>query len=119
MTEDGYVLSVYRIPGLLAENLDIQDTVGFREKPAVYFQHGILDSASAWIVHHSNLAPAFVAARAGYDVWLNNSRGNTYSRKHLYLNPDKDKEQFWDFDWEEMGRYDVPAVVDYILSGKA
>jgi len=21
---------------------------------------------------------------------------------------------YWDFDWQEMGRYDVPAALDYI-----
>ena len=73
------------------------------EKPAVYFQHGILDSANAWVMHYSDIAPAFVASRAGYDVWLNNSRGNTFSRRHISMDPDADKEAFWNFGWEEMG----------------
>lgn len=24
-------------------------------------------------------------------------------------------DEYWDFSWHEMGKYDVPAVVDYIL----
>ena len=99
VTEDGYVLAVYRIPGLLSEEKDIFETDIFSHKPAVLFQHGIMDSAYAWVMHYSDLAPAFVAARAGYDVWLNNSRGNTYSRKHLRWDPDTDKDKFWNFDW--------------------
>jgi hypothetical protein len=55
-----------------------------------------------------------MAAQAGHDVWLANSRGNTYSRRHTNLNPDEDSE-FWNFSWEEIGKYDVPAVIDYIL----
>jgi esterase/lipase superfamily enzyme len=23
--------------------------------------------------------------------------------------------KFWDFSWEEVGKYDAPAVIDYIL----
>ena len=69
-------------------------------------------------MNYSDVSPAFVASRAGYDVWINNSRGNTYSRKHIFLDPDNDSAEFWDFGWEEMGRFDIPAVVDYILDQK-
>ena len=81
-------------------------------------QHGILDSANSWVMHYADVAPAFVAARNGYDVWLGNSRGNTYSRKHVSLNPDKhhDKKAFWSFDWEQMGKYDLPAAFDYVTA---
>jgi lysosomal acid lipase/cholesteryl ester hydrolase len=60
------------------------------------------------------VAPAFVAARAGYDVWLGNSRGNTFSNKHTTLDPDHDAEKYWDFSWYEMGMFDQPANIDYI-----
>ena len=45
----------------------------------------------------ADTAPAFVAARAGYDVWLGNSRGNKYSRSHVKLDPYYS--EFWMFDW--------------------
>ncbi|KAG0712969.1 Lipase 1 [Chionoecetes opilio] len=54
------------------------------------------------------------ALDAGYDVWLTNARGNTYSRAHTFLNP-QDKE-FWQFSWHEMGIYDLPAVTDHVLN---
>ena len=125
MTEDGYILAVYRIPGKLGtedpfQDVDIEIELANDEvdKPAVLFQHGILDSANAWIMHYSDLSPAFIAAEAGYDVWLNNSRGNTFSRRHVRWSPDHDKNEFWAFDWQEMGKYDMPAVIDYILDKK-
>jgi lysosomal acid lipase/cholesteryl ester hydrolase len=91
VTEDGYILSVYRIPGKLGE---APPEVA---KPPVYMQHGLLDSAYAWIMNYADVAPAFVASSNGYDVWLNNTRGNYYSRSHVSLDPDK--EPFWNFDW--------------------
>jgi lysosomal acid lipase/cholesteryl ester hydrolase len=50
-------------------------------------------------MNYANVAPAFVAVRDGYDVWLGNSRGNTYSCKHVSLDPWKNEKKFWDFDW--------------------
>jgi len=46
-------------------------------------------------------------------VWMGNNRGNWFSQNHTEFSP-KQKE-FWDFDFEEMGIYDVPAEIDYIL----
>ncbi|CAL1280059.1 unnamed protein product [Larinioides sclopetarius] len=46
---------------------------------------------------------------------MGNTRGNTYSRKHVKYTPDMDK--FWENStFSEMGYYDVPAMIDYVLS---
>ena len=109
VTDDGYILDVFRIPGLMSAEGEENTT-----RPPILFQHGILDSAFCWIINYADVAPAFVAARAGYDVWLGNSRGNTYSRSHVSLDPDHNEKKFWDFSWYEMGAYDLPAVIDEI-----
>lgn len=44
-----------------------------------------------------------------------NFRGNTYSRSHTFLDPDVDAKEFWDFSWHELGVYDLPSMIDYIL----
>lgn len=58
--------------------------------------------------------PAYLLADLGYDVWLSNVRGNTYGRKHQTLNPDKDSD-FWQWSFHEIGMFDFPATIDYIL----
>jgi len=41
---------------------------------------------------------AFQLSDLGFDVWLGNSRGNTYSRKHVSLNADEDL-GYWNFSY--------------------
>ena len=97
VTEDGYILTVFRIPGMEGE------TISDSPKPVVFMQHGLMDAADAWVMNWADVAPAFVTSRAGYDVWLGNTRGNTYSRAHVSLDPERNKRQFWAYDFEQMG----------------
>jgi len=111
-TEDGYILTIFRIPGLIGE------AAPATPKPVVFMQHGLMDAADAWVMNWPDVAPAFVTARAGYDVWLGNTRGNTYSRAHVKYDPDGwiSREKFWAYDFEQMGTYDIPADLNYITN---
>lgn len=66
-----------------------------------------------WVYNEPSVAPAFVLADAGYDVWMGNNRGTRWSQTHSTLS-NKDK-AFWDFTWEEMGTHDSPAIINAIL----
>lgn len=77
-------------------------------------QHGLNCSCTDWILNDKN-SLAFILVDHGYDIWMNNTRGNRYSRHHQFLDPDLDKKQFWDYSFEDMGKYDLPALFNYVL----
>jgi pimeloyl-ACP methyl ester carboxylesterase len=108
-TEDGYILELYRIPGTINE----VQMEGASPKPAVLLQHAMECDMMEWVLNDYERAPAFILAREGYDVWLGNNRGTKYGLQHVSLDPKS--AAFWDHDWEQMGVYDVPAIVDKIL----
>nr|CAD7266673.1 unnamed protein product [Timema shepardi] len=104
LTEDGYILTLHRIPG---SGLSPPRP----GKKPVLLQHGILSCSVDWIIMPNGLG--YLLADAGYDVWMGNSRGNTYSSSHVELSIEDP--EFWKFSWHEMGIYDLPATIDYIL----
>lgn len=76
----------------------------------IYLQHGLADSSDTWIVNEEHLAPAFILANRGFDVWVGNSRGNRYSTHKMSKTP----LNFWEFSFHEIGIYDLPAAFKYI-----
>jgi predicted alpha/beta hydrolase len=59
---------------------------------------------------------AFRLIDKGFDVWINNSRGTTYSKEHQFLDPVKQEKEYYDFSFHEIGIYDIPAVFKFVLS---
>lgn len=143
-TEDGYILSVHRIvhPLLSSNDNNIHDASrtetrgSLKKRGVVLLQHGLMSTAHDFVINNlsgfidelieeddsylekndSSLVKnnlGFELAKRGYDVWLANSRGNIYSRNHTTLDPDHDS-KFWDFTYDEMIKYDLPATIDYI-----
>ncbi|XP_015455320.1 lipase member J isoform X2 [Pteropus alecto] len=108
VTEDGYILGLYRIPYGKTKIYN-----NSAQRLVVYLQHGLLTSASSWISNLPNNSLGFILADAGYDVWMGNSRGTTWSRKHMYLKTNS--KEFWAFSFDEMAKYDLPASIDFIV----
>lgn len=112
LTHQGYILEVHRIV-----------TPYFKRKTChpVILQHGLTGTSSNFIMAspHVPLAPnvvgqnlGFELAKRGRDVWLSNYRGNDYGMQHVSLS--SSDEQFWNFTFDEISRFDMPAVIDYV-----
>ena len=106
ITEDGYVLTLHRIPFGKTQ-------LAKTNRPVVFLQHGLLCSSSNWVTNLPSQSLAFILADAGYDVWMGNVRGNTYSSAHVRYNQRDAK--YWSFSWDEMAKYDLPAMINYAL----
>jgi len=122
-TPDGFVLGLHRIPFGLdsidgAEENSIDDKTPNQRaeiRPAVLILHGFMQSSEAFVCRkdpHNSLP--MVLANAGFDVWLGNNRGNKYSYKHIRHSPQD--EEFWNWSLDEIVRYDVPSMIEYVLS---
>jgi len=106
-TGDGYILELHRIPH--GKNGSKNE-----DRPVIFLQHGLLCSSADWVVNPPKGSLGFLLSDAGFDVWLGNSRGNTYSNTHKKYSIKSD--EYWKFSWDEMAAKDMPAVVDYIIS---
>mmetsp|Transcript_20030 Transcript_20030/g.17706 ORF Transcript_20030/g.17706 Transcript_20030/m.17706 type:complete len:439 (+) Transcript_20030:12-1328(+) len=113
ITEDGYILSAHRLPGKQSDK--IKDLIG---RPPVMLQHGLLDNSATFTIGAFNRSLPYLLSEAGYDVWMTNTRGNFNSYEHS--NP-KDysvfdqHSKYWNFTFDQMAIYDLPANIDYIL----
>ena len=103
-TDDFYVLKVFRINyGDAPPN----------EKKTVFLQHGLFADASTWVIHKEE-SLAFRLAKAGYDVWLGNNRGNIYSHFNTKISFEKDPKDFFNYSFYDLGKHDAPAQIDMV-----
>jgi len=102
-TQDGYILRLERIPNRGSNKV-------------LYLQHGVMDSAFAWVANGAGNALAFRAYDAGYDVYLGNFRGvalrRNSTRRHVDENISND--DYWDFSVNEHAMQDIPAFVEKV-----
>ncbi|KFQ88784.1 Lipase member M, partial [Phoenicopterus ruber ruber] len=123
VTVDGYYLTMQRIPHG-RDNPGSMSTSHQAEahgssmfcpppKPAVLLQHGLVLEGSSWVTNLPSRSLGFILADAGYDVWIGNSRGNSWSRKHKAF--EFHHQEYSAYSFHEMAMYDLPATINYIL----
>ncbi|VAI78297.1 unnamed protein product [Triticum turgidum subsp. durum] len=108
-TEDGYILSLKRIPH--GHDTDNSTRDQKTRQPILLF-HGLFVDGVSWLLGTPEQSLGFILADGGFDVWLANTRGTNTSRKHTSLSP-KDP-AFWDWSWDQIAEYDLPAVLEFV-----
>ncbi|XP_035714197.1 lipase 3 isoform X2 [Folsomia candida] len=108
-TEDGYILGIYRIPFSPKSPL-VEGVV----KKSVVLGHGLLANGLSYLQQGDSRNLAMILADSGFDVYIVNFRGNSYSQGHI--NPDMtlDNWKYWDFSFHEMGIFDLPAIIETV-----
>lgn len=75
--------------------------------------HGLMADMQFWLANDADRAPPFILVDAGYDVWLGNNRGNRFAQTHITMN--KSQQEFWEFNYIDMGVHDTPVFIDFVL----
>ncbi|KAL7041840.1 hypothetical protein ACKWTF_000922 [Chironomus riparius] len=102
-TEDGYILKLHRIIPKSPNG-----------KSPILIMHGILATAADFLVTGQDVGLGYLLSDYGYDVWLGNWRGSKHSPNHK--NFSSLSKNYWSFSWHEMGYYDLPSIIDYVLN---
>jgi len=107
-TSDGFVLRLYRIPYGKTNS-----TKYSKDKPVVLLHHGVTLASSSFVCLDPASSMGFYLADAGFDVWMANTRGNTYSRGNRF-NRDTDA-AYWYQSMDELALIDLPTQIDEVL----
>ncbi|KAL6452719.1 YEH2 Sterol esterase 2 [Candida maltosa Xu316] len=110
-TVDGFILTMHRI-------IDPKETDEQRQhrKPC-FLQHGLLSCSGTWIVSGKN-SLGYYFHEQGFDVWLGNNR-SWFVPKHSTLTGNLfNNEKYWAWSVQELGYYDLPAMIEAVLANK-
>lgn len=101
ITEDRYINTVW-----------ILNSKTKRNGKSIILQHGLLDGAWTWLILGEK-SLAYILAEEGYTVYLHYIRGSQFSKSHLDYNTGLNSD-YWDFSFDEMAEFDLPALIEYV-----
>ncbi|KAI3854924.1 hypothetical protein MKX03_009082 [Papaver bracteatum] len=102
-TEDGYILSLQRVNSAKGN---------VKTKEPAFLQQGLFMDGASWFLDSPKESLGFILADNGYDVWVGNTRGTRYSRRHKNL--DASFPLYWDYSWDDMALSDLPAYINFV-----
>ena len=77
--------------------------------------HGLLDLGGTWFFNEGTKALGPLLAANCNDLWVGNNRGTVNSYRYVNDTLTDNDAKYWDFSFDEMGMYDLPAFVDFVL----
>lgn len=110
-TEDGYILTLHRL-------INPKETEEDRKtRKPILFQHGLLSCSGAYLTPGTN-SLAYYFLETGYDVWMGNNR-SWFDVVHTTMKGNlMNSEEYWDWDIRELAYYDLPCIIENVLSHK-
>ncbi|XP_047070767.1 triacylglycerol lipase 2-like [Lolium rigidum] len=70
-----------------------------------------------WLLSSPEESLAYILADRGFDVWIANTRGTRWSKRHVSLDPSS--QDYWDWSWDDLVTNDMPKMVDYVYTHTA
>ncbi|KAJ0053706.1 hypothetical protein Pint_02981 [Pistacia integerrima] len=74
----------------------------------------LVQDGMTWLLNPPEQNLPLILADNGFDVWIANSRGTRFSRRHTSL--DAAQSEYWNWSWDELVAYDMPTFFDYVHS---
>ena len=103
VTKDRYINTIWAVSS---------NDLSKRNGRSIIVQHGLIDGSwSFFILGKDSLAKKL--CDEGYRVYLPFVRGTHFSRSHLDYNSSPNSD-YWNFSFDQIAEYDLPAVIDYI-----
>ncbi|KAL7041838.1 hypothetical protein ACKWTF_000921 [Chironomus riparius] len=102
-TEDDYIIGVHRIRSRNSTS----------KKFPVFLMHGFMTTPMSFLITGKKNSLPFILADNNYDVFLGSRRGTKFATKHKKLSTES--KEYWNFDWHEIGFYDLKAIIDFTL----
>ncbi|KAK5959507.1 sterol esterase PWA37_003468 [Arxiozyma heterogenica] len=120
-TDDGFIIDLWHFVPL---NMTIQEKEKtYNEKYPILMVHGLLQSSGSF-ASCGRKSLAYYMYESGFDVWLGNNRcgfnpkWNIDKLKKFYGKESKLKFKKWDWDINEMIKYDIKSFIEFILDKK-